>query len=275
MGIDLNAITAIDLHTHVLTSAYGEHAEERGPSAVEKTSGRVFGVEMSSTVPQLADAYRERRMLCVTFTVDVLGSANPVTNDEVLQLGAEHSDVIIPFASVDPRRGTEAVAEARRLIGSYGVRGFKFHPTLQQFYPNDERYYPLYEVIQDSGAIAIFHTGQTAIGAGQPGGGGVRLKYSNPLCHDDVAADFPELKIVLAHPSVPWQDEALAIAVHKPNVYIDLSGWSRNTSRRSWCSTPTPCSSGKCCLGPTTRPSPRRPGSRCSTSCRSSPRCVR
>ena len=59
-----------------------------------------------------------------------------------------------------------------------------------------------------------------------PGGGGVRLKYSNPMCVDDVAADFPELDIILAHPSFPWQDEALAIAVHKPNVYIDLSGWS-------------------------------------------------
>ncbi len=59
-----------------------------------------------------------------------------------------------------------------------------------------------------------------------PGGGGIRLKYSNPMCVDDVAADFPGLKIILAHPSFPWQDEALAVAVHKPNVYIDLSGWS-------------------------------------------------
>ena len=54
----------------------------------------------------------------------------------------------------------------------------------------------------------------------------MRLKYSNPMSVDDVAADFPDLNIILAHPSFPWQDEALAIAVHKPNVYIDLSGWS-------------------------------------------------
>jgi uncharacterized protein len=56
--------------------------------------------------------------------------------------------------------------------------------------------------------------------------GGVRLKYSNPMYVDDVAADFPEMPIVLAHPSFPWQDEALSIAMHKPEVYIDLSGWS-------------------------------------------------
>jgi predicted TIM-barrel fold metal-dependent hydrolase len=74
--------------------------------------------------------------------------------------------------------------------------------------------------------IALFHTGQTGIGAGVPGGGGIRLKYSNPLHVDDVSADFPEMKIILAHPSFPWQDEALAVATHKPGVHIDLSGWS-------------------------------------------------
>src|SRR5690606_30421070 len=68
--------------------------------------------------------------------------------------------------------------------------------------------------------------GQTGVGAGAPGGLGVRLKYSNPIYLDDVAVDFPDMPIVIAHPSFPWQDEALAVATHKPNVYIDLSGWS-------------------------------------------------
>ena len=81
-------------------------------------------------------------------------------------------------------------------------------------------------MIEQAGKIALFHTGQTGIGAGMRGGGGVRLKYSNPMAVDDVAADFPDLDIILAHPSFPWQEEALAVATHKPNVYIDLSGWS-------------------------------------------------
>ncbi len=81
-------------------------------------------------------------------------------------------------------------------------------------------------MIAEAGLIALFHTGQTGIGAGMPGGGGIRLKYSNPMAVDDVAADFPEMDIILAHPSFPWQEEALAVATHKPNVYIDLSGWS-------------------------------------------------
>jgi hypothetical protein len=108
----------------------------------------------------------------------------------------------------------------------FGVRGFKFHPNVQGYFPNDRAAYPLYEVIEALGVPAIFHTGQTGIGARDRGGGGVRLKYSNPMYLDDLAVDFPDLRIVMAHPSFPWQDEALAVATHKPNVFIDLSGWS-------------------------------------------------
>jgi uncharacterized protein len=134
--------------------------------------------------------------------------------------------VLIPFASVDPWKGRTGVNEVRGLVERYGMRGFKFHPSVQGFSPNDAMAYPLYEAIEEAGAVALFHTGQTGIGAGVPGGGGIRLKHSNPMLIDDVATDFPGLKIILAHPSFPWQDEALAVATHKPTVYIDLSGWS-------------------------------------------------
>ena len=132
-----------------------------------------------------------------------------------------------PVREHRPAQGAGAASdEAGRLIADHGVRGFKFHPNVQGFFPNDRMAYPLYEVIEEAGLPALFHTGQSGVGTGLPGGGGIRLKYSNPMHVDDVAVDFPELKIVLAHPSFPWQDEALAVAVHKPQVYIDLSGWS-------------------------------------------------
>ena len=143
----------------------------------------------------------------------------------VLEAARANPDVLIPFASVDPHKGKLAVREAREMIEA-GVRGFKFHPNTQAFWPNDNAFYPLYEVIAEAGLIALFHSGTTGIGAGMPGGGGIRLKYSNPMFVDDVAVDFPGMKIILAHPSFPWQDEALSVATHKPQVYIDLSGWS-------------------------------------------------
>ena len=152
-------------------------------------------------------------MLAVIFTVDDEAGMgrNRMANDEVLDAAAANPDVLIPFASIDPHKGKLGVREARRLIAA-GVHGFKSHPNTQAFWPNDRAHYPLYEVIAQAGLIALFHTGDAGIGAGMPGGGGVRLNYSNPMCVDDVAADFPDLKIILAHPSFPWQEEALAVA---------------------------------------------------------------
>jgi predicted TIM-barrel fold metal-dependent hydrolase len=149
-----------------------------------------------------------------------------IPNEEVADASDENADMMIAFASIDPHKGKMGVREARALIKTGVIKGFKFHPTTQGFFPNDKLAYPLYEVIAEHKLPAIFHTGHSGIGTGMPGGGGLRLKYSNPIHLDDVAADFPDMTIILAHPSWPWQDEALSVCLHKPNVYIDLSGWS-------------------------------------------------
>ena len=122
----------------------------------------------------------------------------------------------MPFISVDPTRGPEAVREARRLVATGLVRGLKLHPPLQQFFANDRAAYPLYEVFAEAKLPVLFHTGHSGIGTGQPGGGGIRLKYGHPMPIDDVAVDFPDLPIIMAHPSFPWQDEAISICLHKP-----------------------------------------------------------
>jgi predicted TIM-barrel fold metal-dependent hydrolase len=149
-----------------------------------------------------------------------------IANEEVSDAARDNPDIMIAFASIDPHKGKFGVREARRLIRDHGIKGFKFHPTAQGFFPNDRMAYPLYEVIAEHKLPALFHSGHSGIGTGMPGGGGLRLKYSNPMYVDDVAADFPDMTIIIAHPSFPWQDEALSVCLHKPNVYIDLSGWS-------------------------------------------------
>src|SRR5256712_8179734 len=150
----------------------------------------------------------------------------PIPNDEIVAFATQNSDIMFAFASVNPTRGKEAVGEAERLIAAGGIRGFKLHPPLQEFHPNDKSVYPFYEVVNEAKLPVIFHTGHSGIGTGMPGGGGVRLKYGNPMDIDDVAVDFPDMPIIMAHPSFPWQDEAISICLHKPQVYIDLSGWS-------------------------------------------------
>ncbi|RTL48767.1 MAG: amidohydrolase [Rhodocyclaceae bacterium] len=225
--LNVDELVAIDVHTHAEKSCRLPTDEEAAEmeAAKAKYFKNTFG---QPTVSEVAAYYRERKMACVIFPVDgeLATGMRAVPNDEVAEEVAKNSDVMIPFASIDPRRGKLGVKEARRLIEEYGVKGFKFHPSVQAFYPNDPMAYPLYEVIAEYKLPALFHTGQTGIGAGMPGGGGVRLKYSNPMHIDDVAADFPDMPIIMAHPSFPWQEEALSVATHKPSVYIDLSGWS-------------------------------------------------
>lgn len=216
---EASRLVAIDTHVHI--------EPDTPDNAADQAARKYFG---ETGAPrgrhELAEYYRSRNMGCVVFSVDEKLSGRPqVPNDEVVALAAEHADIMLAFVSVDPTRGFEAVSEARRLI-SAGVRGFKLHPPLQQFHPNDRLAYPLYEAIAEAKLPVIFHTGHSGIGTGMRGGGGVRLKYGNPMDIDDVAVDFPDMPIIMAHPSFPWQDEAISVCLHKPQVYIDLSGWS-------------------------------------------------
>ena len=216
----LDNLVAIDTHVHVEPDPTGNAAEE----AARKYFGNA-GVGYGRK--ELAEYYRSRKIGCVVFSVDERLTGRPqVSNDDVAAFAADNSDIMMAFASVDPMRGAEAVKEARRLIATGGFRGFKLHPPLQQFHANDKAAYPFYEVVAEAKLPVIFHTGHSGIGTGMPGGGGVRLKYGNPMDIDDVAVDFPDMPIIMAHPSFPWQDEAISVCLHKPQVYIDLSGWS-------------------------------------------------
>jgi len=213
-------LVAIDSHVH----AHG--AETESTEAGSAAAAYFHTTDVPLDLDGIAAYYRSRKMACIVFTVDETLSGQPqVSNETVLDGAARHPDVIVPFVSVNPTAAS-AVAEAERLIATGRVRGFKLHPPLQQFFPNDRAVYPFYEVVQAARLPIVFHTGHSGIGTGMRGGGGVRLKYGAPMPIDDVAVDFPDLTIVMAHPSFPWQDEALSICTHKPNVYIDLSGWS-------------------------------------------------
>jgi len=217
--MDIDRLTAIDVHVHLEVEGELEEADKVAQQYFRTSAPREWKAQ--------AEYYRSRHIGCVVFTVDeqLTGRRYP-TNDDVVRFAADNADVAIAFASLNPRRGAAAVAEAKRLVASGAVRGLKLHPPMQQFFPDDRVAYPLYEVFADAKLPVLFHTGHSGIGTGMRGGGGVRLKYGNPMPIDDVAVDFPDMPIILAHPSFPWQDEAISICMHKPQVYIDLSGWS-------------------------------------------------
>jgi len=224
-GFDPAAVRAIDVHVHVSIDSTGRTAS---PPALREALAAYFkSPEPPRDVDATAEYYRERNLGAVVFTVDATTNLEHAPNsiDELVEGARRNADVLIPFGSVDPLQGEAAVDEARRQA-SLGVRGFKFHPTVQGFDPSDAAYIPLWECIEQLGLPVLVHTGQTGVGAKLPGGWGFRLALSNPMLLDDVAARHPGLQVILAHPSVPWQEEAISIATHKGNAWIDLSGWS-------------------------------------------------
>jgi predicted TIM-barrel fold metal-dependent hydrolase len=220
-----HAPVAIDVHVHPSTKEYLVDAMGPFQEAAEAHFHTSIPVR---SVDEMAEEFRTDRVLAVLLAWDASSAMAlpPVTNDFVAECVQRHPDVFLGFASVDPWRGRAAVAELRRAVVELGLRGLKLHPSAQAFAPDDRRFYDLYAACAELEVPVLFHTGTTGLGAGMPGGGGIKLGYSRPVLLDSVAADFPELQIIAAHPSWPWQDEMLAVAQHKTNVWIDLSGWS-------------------------------------------------
>jgi uncharacterized protein len=216
-------VRAIDFHVHLPTpdwldgsmAGYVEAAEAYFRSTVQRQS-----------LDELADSYRALDVKAVLLAWDAeTATGRPrVPNETVAAAVSAHPDAFTGIGSVDPHK--ESAADEVGKIAELGLRGVKFHPSLQAFAPDDERYWPVFEACERHGLLALFHTGTSGIGARQPGGQGIRIDYAHPLKLDAVAATFPQLTVVAAHFGWPWHMDLIAIALHKTNVYIDISGWS-------------------------------------------------
>ncbi len=216
---------AIDVHVHPSTTEYLDAAMGEFTPACES----YFHTALPRhDVDGMAAHLRGLDVFAVLLAWDARTHTGypPVTNDFVAGCVAAHPDVFCGFASVDPLTGPAAVAELERAVRDLGLKGLKMHPGAQGFSPDDRAYYPIWETASALGVPLLVHTGTTGLGAGMPGGGGIHLGGADPMLLDPVAADFPDLQIVMAHPAWPWQDEQIAVALHKPNTWIDLSGWS-------------------------------------------------
>jgi uncharacterized protein len=150
------------------------------------------------------------------------------SNDHVVELCTKYPDAFAgALASLDIGCGNLAklINQTEALLKDSRVKGFKFHPPDQNFYPNDRAYYGLWELLQSAGIPAMFHTGFTVLGANQDGGRGIALDCGRPIHLDTLARDFPRMKIIAAHPGWPWQEELIGVLTHKKNLYVDTSGY--------------------------------------------------
>ena len=218
------SLRAVDFHVHLPTpdwldgsmAGYVEAAEAYFRTPVQRQS-----------LEQLAATYRQLNVKAVLLAWDAeTATGRPrVPNETVAAACRDFPDAFTGLGSVDPHKGAAAVAEVAN-IAALGLRGVKFHPSLQAFSPDDPAHWPVFAACQEHGLLALFHTGTSGIGARQPGGQGIRIDYAHPLKLDAVAAAHPDLTVVAAHFGYPWHMDLAAIALHKTNVYIDISGWS-------------------------------------------------
>ena len=218
-----DGVRAIDFHVHLPTpdwldgsmAGYVEAAEAYFRSAVQRQS-----------LGELADRYRQLDVRAVLLAWDAeTATGRPrVPNETVAAACEEYPDAFTGIGSVDPHK--ESAVDEVANIAALGLRGVKFHPSLQAFAPDDPKYWPVFAACQQHALLALFHTGTSGIGARQPGGQGIRIDYAHPLKLDAVAAEHPRLTVVAAHFGWPWQMDLIAVALHKTNVFIDISGWS-------------------------------------------------
>ncbi|HBH56791.1 MAG TPA: 4-hydroxyphenyl-beta-ketoacyl-CoA hydrolase, partial [Arthrobacter bacterium] len=170
LGIDATKLDAIDMHVHLEVDGHGHQSL---PPTLTEASAKYFKAEdRTPSLDRIAEIYRELNIAAVVFTVDARTQLKhePNSIEDLIAGAARNNDVLIPFGSVDPRTGPEAIRGATRQAEDLGARGFKFHPSLQGFDPSNEQFYPLWETLQELRLPAIFHTGQNGMGAGLPGG---------------------------------------------------------------------------------------------------------
>jgi uncharacterized protein len=215
---------AIDFHVHLPTPDWLD-VSMRG--YIEAAEGYFRSKVARRTLDELAADFESMDLVAVLLAWDAeTATGRPrVPNELVARACRQHPKTFVGFGSVDPLKGDFAVGELDR-IAELRLKGVKLHPSLQAFRPDDEKFWPLYERCEELGLVLLFHTGTSGIGAGQPGGQGIRLDYARPIRLDAVAAAFPNLNVIAAHFGYPWHLELLSMALHKTNVFIDISGWA-------------------------------------------------
>jgi uncharacterized protein len=218
-------VRAVDFHVHLPFPEWVEGS--LGP--YREPAERYFRHQIVlQTAEELAATYEAIDCVGVLLGWDAeTATRRPrLPNDLVAEVVHRFPGRFVGFAGIDPWKGASALRELRRAREDLGLIGYKFHPSMQAFRPDDPRWSELFERAATYRAPCLFHTGTSGIGAGMPGGQGVELAYARPIHVDGVAARYPELPVIMAHFGWPWHLEAVAIALHKSNVYLELSGWA-------------------------------------------------
>ncbi|MDB4443857.1 amidohydrolase family protein [bacterium] len=207
----------IDFHTHLLkkemiTNTHLSFLEEVNPEFVRR-------IDEYADNPALFTAYLRSQGVTRAVLLPEYAPATSsfVPTEEVIAY-CHGQDMFIPFASLNPNTHQDPAEKLEYYVRECGVKGLKLLPSYQFFYPNEARLYPLYSKASDLGIPVIFHIGSSIFK-------GTRLKYCDPIHLDDVAVDFPELNIVMAHSGRGfWYDKCFFFSRLHKNLYMDVTG---------------------------------------------------
>ncbi len=212
---------AIDVHVHPSTRGLDRDAYayfKRDPN------------QLRSTEASFVELYARNQVkaLLIGWHPSTVQEGSRVTNEYVIELASKNPEVfpgVLASFNMAGDDSGERIRQAQQLLKNPVVKGFKFHPPDQGFFPSDRKYYDLWEILAAGGKPALFHTGFTVLGANSPGGKGIGLDFGRPVHLDTLAKDFPTMKIIAAHPGWPWQEELLGVVTHKKNICVDTSGY--------------------------------------------------
>lgn len=207
----------IDTHSQLWTKEALATVPERMVRGYEKMFKGVRTFELEDILLDMDQAGVDKAVLVAVDAETVWRYRVP--NELVADAVRRYPDRFIGFAGVDPNKGILAVDELSRSVEVLGLSGVKFIPHLINMTPNDPRMYPILEKAQEFGLPVLIHTGTHFHN-------GARLKFCRPDTLDDLAIDFPELKIIAAHFGFPWFYEALAVVQKNANVYFNIAGWA-------------------------------------------------
>ncbi len=213
----------IDIHIHIQPlEMFKPHALElirRGRRDYDQVER--FSADPAAFLKFLDDLGIERAGLINYVSPDVI-VFTPQVNDWIARYCAAQPGRLLAFGSVHPRYVNDAAAEVDRLA-KLRIRGLKIHPAHQGFSPNAYRdglggLAAIYGRAQAVGLPVMIHTGTSIFP-------GARNVHAQPLLADDVAVDYPDLVIILAHGGRPlWMNEAFFLVRRHENVYMDVSG---------------------------------------------------
>lgn len=215
----------VDCHTHLMW--YPDHLSERFAQEalasklvkMKHSGGATYTASLDLHVydSRPADHWRAAQAAdkTIVFGLQARASGVWVPNEIIADYVRQHPDRLEGWASVDPSE-PDCVEQLEHCVQTLGLRGLKLGPVYQHFDPQDRKHWPLFRKCQELGLPILWHQGTTFPSQ-------ARLRWGNPLQLEDIAMDFPDLRMIIAHLGHPWEESVVALIRKCPNVYADIS----------------------------------------------------